>query len=76
VRTTIHVAKTHLSRLIQRACQGEEVVISRGDTPMVRLVPVTTSSGRRRFGAMRGRARSEAALFEPLPESELEAWEK
>jgi antitoxin (DNA-binding transcriptional repressor) of toxin-antitoxin stability system len=76
VRTTIHAAKTHLSRLIQRACQGEEVVISRGDTPMVRLVPVTTSAGKRRFGAMRGRARTDASFFEPLPAAELEAWEK
>jgi len=39
MRTTIHAAKTDLSRLIKKACAGEEVVIARGDTPVVRLVP-------------------------------------
>ena len=35
--TTIHAAKTHLSRLIQQACNGEAIVIARGKTPLVRL---------------------------------------
>jgi prevent-host-death family protein len=37
---TIDDAKTHLSRLIEQACAGEEVVIVRGKTPLVKLVPV------------------------------------
>jgi prevent-host-death family protein len=37
-QVTVHEAKTHLSRLIRRAQAGEEVVIARGDTPVVRLV--------------------------------------
>ena len=39
-RVTIHAAKTNLSRLIEAALAGEGVVISRGNTPVVRLVPV------------------------------------
>ncbi|MBX3169099.1 MAG: type II toxin-antitoxin system Phd/YefM family antitoxin [Candidatus Eremiobacteraeota bacterium] len=35
---TIHEAKTHLSRLIQEVLAGEEVIIARGRTPVVRLV--------------------------------------
>ena len=35
--TTIHAAKTHLSWLIQQACNGEDIVIARGKTPLVRL---------------------------------------
>lgn len=35
---SIHEAKTHLSRLIKEALEGEEVVIARGRTPVVRLV--------------------------------------
>ncbi|HSB35789.1 MAG TPA: type II toxin-antitoxin system Phd/YefM family antitoxin [Thermoanaerobaculia bacterium] len=71
---TVHVAKTHLSRLIEKAEAGEEVVIARGKVPVVRLVPVRAEKPRRRFGAFRGRARVSAAFFEPLSESELKAW--
>lgn len=35
---TIHQAKTHLSRLIQEVLDGEEIVIAKGKTPLVRLV--------------------------------------
>jgi antitoxin (DNA-binding transcriptional repressor) of toxin-antitoxin stability system len=35
---TIHEAKTHLSRLIQEVLEGEEIVIAKGKTPLVRLV--------------------------------------
>jgi prevent-host-death family protein len=37
---TIHAAKMHLSRFIERAQAGEDVIIARRDTPAVRLVPI------------------------------------
>jgi antitoxin (DNA-binding transcriptional repressor) of toxin-antitoxin stability system len=73
---TVHVAKTQLSKLIERACAGEDVVIARGRTPVVRLVPVGKVPPRRRFGAMRGRAGTTRAFFAPLPPEELEGWER
>ena len=76
MRTTIHAAKTNLSRLIKRACAGEEIVIARGDTPVVRLVPLATPQRKRMFGALKGKARTTAAFFESLPASEIDAWEK
>jgi antitoxin (DNA-binding transcriptional repressor) of toxin-antitoxin stability system len=39
-KVTIHVAKTQLSRLIEAALAGEEVMISKGDKPVVRLVAI------------------------------------
>lgn len=72
---SIHAAKTHLSRLVERAEAGDEVVIARGKTPVVRLTPIAAKVPRRRFGAMRGRARVTAAFFEPLPSDELARWE-
>jgi antitoxin (DNA-binding transcriptional repressor) of toxin-antitoxin stability system len=36
-QVTIHEAKTHLSRLIQAALKGEEIIIARGNKPVVRL---------------------------------------
>lgn len=71
----IHAAKTNLSRLIERACAGEDIVIARGSTPVVRLVPIAAKSAKRKFGAMKGRAKVTAAFFEALPEAELAAWE-
>ena len=36
-QVTIHEAKTHLSRLIQAALRGEEIIIAKGNKPVVRL---------------------------------------
>ena len=74
-KVTIHAAKTNLSKLIARACAGEEIVISRGDRPVVRLVPVGEREPNRRFGAMKGRAGVTKAFFEPLAPGELDLWE-
>ncbi len=71
---TVHRAKTNLSRLIAQALAGEEIIIARGDTPAVRLVPVAVEEPRRVFGALKGRIRVTAAFFEPLPPEELAAW--
>ena len=73
---SIHDAKTNLSRLIKRACLGEEIVIARGKVPAVKLVPVNAEIPARKFGSMKGRARVTPAFFESLPEEELAAWEK
>lgn len=72
---TIHTAKTELSRLIERACQGEEIVIARGSEPVVRLVPISDPKGQRTPGALRGKLRVGPEFFEPLPPEELEGWE-
>lgn len=70
----VHAAKTNLSRLIEHACAGEEVVIARNSEPVVKLVPVGRCQPRRVFGSMKGRFAVPPEFFEPLPEDELEAW--
>ena len=72
---TVHQAKTNLSRLILKAAQGEEVIIARGSTPVVRLVPIGEIGGRRRPGSLKGTLRVGPEFFEPLPPDELEGWE-
>ena len=64
---TIHAAKTHLSRLVERAERGEDVVIARGSTPVARLTALPPRTNRRKFGAMRGRAKVTRTFFDPLP---------
>ena len=72
---SIHAAKTQLSRLIERAEEGDEVIIARGSTPVARLVRLDAQPSARRFGAMRGRVKVTKAFFEPLPQDELKYWE-
>ena len=75
VSVTVHQAKTHLSRLLERVERGEEVVIARGRTPVARLVPIARGSrGGRRFGALRGKVFVGKKFFQPLPADELERW--
>ena len=71
---TIHKAKTELSRLIERACRGEEIVIARGKKPVVRLVAIGDKTGQRKPGVLRGKLKVGPEFFEPLPAEELDAW--
>ena len=52
----IHEAKTHLSRLIEGAVNGEPFVIAKAGKPMVKVVPIEASEtkGKRRLGFMKG----------------------
>lgn len=74
--TTIHEAKTNLSRLIKRAERGEEILIARGKTPVVRLTPVKKPAKKRQLGLHRGEFEVGPEFFEPLPPEELDAWEQ
>jgi len=71
----IHHAKTHLSRLIEQACEGEEIIIARDDQPLVRLQPLRGEKGQRKPGSMKGKLTLGPEFFEPLPEDELKRWE-
>ncbi|HMD16604.1 MAG TPA: type II toxin-antitoxin system Phd/YefM family antitoxin [Terriglobales bacterium] len=71
---TIGKAKADLSRLIARACGGENIVIARGKKPVVRLVALRDAQGNRKPGALRGKLKVGPEFFEPLPAEELDAW--
>jgi prevent-host-death family protein len=72
---TVHQAKTNLSKLIEKAEAGEEVVIARGDKPAVKLVPVAEKHPNRKPGAFKGQFTVPDSFFDDLPEEELAAWE-
>jgi prevent-host-death family protein len=65
--TNIHQAKSQLSKLVERALAGEDVIIARAGTPVVRLVPVRQSDAPRRGGQWRGKIRI-AEDFDELPD--------
>jgi prevent-host-death family protein len=50
----IHEAKTHLSRLVERAEGGEEIVIARAGKPAAKLIPFTDERVERVPGRLRG----------------------
>jgi prevent-host-death family protein len=65
---TIHEAKTHLSRLVQRAHAGEEIVIRRGKVPMAKLVGYDAAPAPRVPGRLRGKIEM-APDFEELDDA-------
>ena len=54
LQLTIHEAKTHLSKLIQKALAGEEVIIAKGKQPLVKLVVLPEVRPQRRIGGAKG----------------------
>jgi prevent-host-death family protein len=62
----IHQAKTHLSRLVDEAVAGGEVVIARANRPLVRLVPVVEARAPRRLGTAAGRVQIAEDFEAPL----------
>jgi prevent-host-death family protein len=53
----VHAAKTQLSKLLERAEAGEEIVIGRAGKPIAKLVPYIPDRPRRVFGALKGQVR-------------------
>jgi len=70
----VHAAKTHLSRLIERAADGEDVIIGKAGRPMVRLVPYVEDKTQRQPGRWAGRM-TVADDFDATPEWLLDAFE-
>ncbi len=65
-KVNMHEAKTRLSSLVEHALSGEEVIIARSGTPLVRLVPVERAVTRRTPGRFRGEI-TLAADFDQTP---------
>lgn len=70
----VHDAKTHFSKLLERAHAGEEIVLAKAGKPYAKLVPLTAAKPRRQPGRLKGLVTD--AFFEPLPPEELKLWEE
>ena len=73
----IHAAKTQLSRLVDQAAAGEEIIIARAGRPVARLVSLTTDAGkdRRQLGSLAGSIHMPDDFDAPLPDALLDAFE-
>lgn len=69
---SVHEAKTHLSRLLDEAMAGEDIVIARSGKRLVRLVPVEEAPVNRRFGTAKGMFVLPEDWDAPLPDEVLE----
>ena len=72
----VHDAKTHFSKLLERAHMGEEVILAKAGKPYARLMPLAAVPGKRQPGRLAGVGSVGSAFFEPLPDAELAAWEQ
>jgi len=73
---SVYEAKTNLSRLLDRAEAGEEVIITRHGRPVARLVSMREASKRpRKLGVLAGRIRMRDDFDAPLPAEVLAAFE-
>ncbi len=70
----IHEAKTHLSKLVQQAADGEEIIIAKAGKPLARLVALSTRSEPRPIGLFDGEDYHIASDFDDLPEDMAEAF--
>lgn len=70
---SVHTAKTQLSKLIDAALRGEEVVIAKGSKPAVRLTPLPQSGFQ--LGVLSELEGTGPNFLESLEKEDLDLWE-
>lgn len=70
----IYEAKTRLSQLVDKAANGEDVIVSRHGKPLARLTRLEATRPPVRFGVMRG-LQVPADFDAPLPDDVLDTFE-
>jgi prevent-host-death family protein len=71
----LYEAKTTLSRLVDRAAAGEEIVIAKAGKPMAKLVAFPRATVPRKPGGWEGKVRISEDFDAPLPNELLDAFE-
>lgn len=74
-QVNIHQAKTHLSRLVEQAASGKEIIIAKAGKPIARLIPYVAKGKARRPGQLRGKLRIKKSFEQPLPKDILASFE-
>ena len=71
----IHAAKTQLSRLVDAAAAGEEIIIAKSGKPMARLGPLVEARRKRRLGVLAGKLHVPEDFDGPLPDEVIKAFD-
>lgn len=75
ITVNIHEAKTHLSRLVEQAAAGEEVIIAKSSKPIAKLVPLGSGPSRRTLGIFKGELNVPADFDAPLADEVIGLFE-
>ena len=75
VVVNIHAAKTQLSRLLDAAAAGEEVIIAKAGKPVAKLVPIDAAAPPRRLGILDGKIHVPDDFDNPLPDEIIAEFE-
>lgn len=76
VTENIHSAKTHFSHLIERALQGDRVIVAKAGKPIVCIVPYALPPPKNRVpGSAAGMFTMASDFDAPLSDAELAVWE-
>ncbi|AOO83513.1 type II toxin-antitoxin system Phd/YefM family antitoxin [Bosea vaviloviae] len=67
----IHAAKTHLSRLVEEAAAGDEIILAKHGKPIARLVPLAAEPKKRELGRLAGKIKVPDNFDDPLPDEAL-----
>lgn len=70
-KINIHEAKTHLSRYVEEAAQGKEIIIAKAGKPVARIAPLVAVKAPRKLGLLNGKARIPEDFNKPLPDEVL-----
>jgi prevent-host-death family protein len=71
----IYEAKTQLSKLVDQAAAGDDVIIARAGKPVARLTRLREAKRTVRFGLLKGRVKIRKDFDEPLPDEMLAQFE-
>ena len=74
-QVNIYEAKTHLSRLVDKASKGETFIIAKAGTPLAKLGPIEEKPKKFKFGLMKGKVNVGPDFDDPLPDWLLDAFE-
>lgn len=74
-KINIHQAKTQLSKLVEEAAKGEEIIIAKAGKPIAKLVALEKKNQHpRKPGALKGQIQISDDFDAPMGEEELAAW--
>ena len=74
-QVNIYEAKTQLSKLVDEAAKGEDIIIARAGKPAARLTRVSLEQGRRKLGVLDGQFKIPDDFNRSLPEEILRAFD-
>ncbi len=66
IQENIHMAKTHFSKLLEKALSGNEVIIAKAGKPIAKIVPIEDSPEARKPGLGKGKIIEHESILDPM----------